>query len=512
MSLLLEKKQIDKKRLFYINGPAQALNAMSILHEEGVTSETHDIALIGGTGVDIEHNKEIIKVILSIIKTHRWAVIKDISSYEDNLKQLYSNYYFRDCEEEIFKIVGTDAVNEIYMYASKGSVTTMIARAYERFSKIIIFGDTFGIVDSSLGHHYSKIDEIRVFLPVECNKGFLKHIPLHIMPKETLLHVIDNYLLSDKKLEEALAVLERQVDENSVLITTVQYAEWDMMDLAHEVEMYVKAIVKNVSSKSKIFIKEHPRAQFKKRISMLMRRLKEKGYQCEHINDAVLRFAPVECICRRVKFKLLISTASTSGLSVKYLLRYPVDFGVDDDDIKNFRRGDYFKIFVTGMKMALHNLESWDMKSVLYSFDISPWNYLESYKRGATYSNSNSVPANTIFEQINKIYYEKGNRLSDSIKKHSMKSVAVYGMGHIGRKIAVDFVFDNGLDVYLLDSFKAGESYYTKVILSPEEFNESVDCLLITVLDETMIEDIKRTIEAKDITASKIITIYDLVK
>jgi hypothetical protein len=500
----------DKIRLFYIAGPAQALNVMSILYEDGISSGTYDIALIGGFTVNAKNNKEIMEATTNIIKTHNWAMLKDISPYESKIEQLYNDCHYKDCEYEIAKMTNTERVNELYILTnSRSAMTIMITRTYECFAKISIYGDAFGIIDSSIGNNFSKIDEVRVFLPIEYNKGFLTHIPLRIMRRKSLLYVIDNYLAVNREIKSALTELGKQVDEDSVLITTVQFAEWNMMDLEDEIDMYVKSVVRNVKPGCKVFIKEHPRVVIKERVYMLMKRLTDSGYKCVHINNAILRFAPVECICRKIKFKLLISTASTSGLSVKYLFNYPVDLGVDVEDISNFKRGDYLKIFITGMKKALDNLQRWDMKSILYSFVISPHNYMESNK--VSDEKKQDISVDKLFEMLNKKYYRRGKRLSDEIKKLSVKSLAVYGMGRVGNKIAVDFVFDNDLEVYLLDTFIAGKRYYTKAILAPEELRRSVDCVLITVLSEIGIQEIKKTLDEKHINAKRIITIFDLI-
>jgi hypothetical protein len=372
-----------KKRLFVVSGPAQALNVMAIISKEQSSGKTNDFAIIGSIAVSNDSNSQIIETTMNILSGHDWEYIKDVTSIESSLTNHYANKRYNQCEEVITEAIGFKLADELYMINnSRHPLTIMLGRMHEQV-RTVIYGDAFGIIDSSLGYGFSSINDVMFFLPIEYNKGLLNHIPYKIMSKEILLSEIDNMIERDVKVKTALSALYEKIDGNSVLLTTVQFSEWQMMDMSDEVYMYVKAVKRCCKPGCTIFIKEHPRATREDRAKLLKENLTALGFKCVVIDDEVLRFIPTEVICRRVLFSKIISTASTSGITAKYLYNSDIDFGVDLEDFNNFKRGKYLEIFVTGMSKALENLDTWDMDSPLFSYDVSPHNYLEASKQSA---------------------------------------------------------------------------------------------------------------------------------
>ena len=499
-----------KKRLFLVNGPPQALNVMAMINEEKPSRQQRlDFVVIGNLSVAKEYNRQIIETTRNILESHDWAQIKDITFFEDELRKLYIGRRFTKCAELIYNMTGLFSVDELYMINnSKSPLTIMAGRVY-RQAKVIIYGDAFGIIDSAIGHGFSKIDEVEVFLPVEYNKGFLNHIPYRIMKKETLIDVIDRVISFDSKLDCALFELREKVDNESILLTTVQFAEWNMMDMEHEVCMYVKAVERNSVPGCTVFIKEHPRVTRKDRIELIEKYLIDKGYKCVAIDAEALRFTPVEIICRRVPFKKVISTASTSGISVKYLYDCSVDFGVDTEDISHFRKGDYLRIFTDGMKKALENIDTWDMKSPLYSFDISPHDYLEDPVIIGKKPIITNLTNDEVLSWLISNCFLKGTGLGELFKKRSIRKIAVYGIGVVGKIIAQILSLDNEIELFLIDMNLAGMEYLSKKVYTLKQFDKEVDAVVIAVTHH--VDEIKAELYKREVKTKSVITLGDII-
>jgi hypothetical protein len=494
-----------KKRMFLVNGPTQALNVISIINDaRDENSQVQDFAILGNFSVKYEENEPIKEATRLILDLHKWTQIKDITDKEAGIGELYGNGRYSACMEAIYNAIGIGYVDELYMINnSRGPLTIMMGRSYES-GKIVIYGDAFGIIDSAFGNGFARIDEIVTFLPIEYSKGFLNCFSHRFLSKEILSDTINQFIASSEKLREALDYLKDLTDAGSVILATVQFAEWDMMDLNHEVDMYVKAVERNCAPGSKVFIKEHPRCIIKKRITLLTESLSEKGYKCVHIHDDILRFIPIEVLCSYIPFQKIISTASTSGITVKYLYGCSVDFGVDTEDIWYFKRGDYLRIFIDGMRNALKNLDTWDLSSPLYSFDVSPHNFYETEDKPKKIQYSNEK----ILTELLLKYYLKGLGTADFFKEKGMKKIALYGIGVVGKIIAHDLSKDDDIKLFLVDKNLAGQTFLNREIYKPDNFKEEIDAVLIAV--GSGFEDIKEMLK-KEWGVSVIFTLYDLI-
>lgn len=492
-----------KTRIFLVSGPAQALNTMAIIEEDKSSDlQTRDIAVLGNFGVSSKYDAGIIDACKNIIKTHNWSLIKNLTTHESHLVRLLESARYSEGFEMLYGLIDCNKADEVYMYRNAGGLSQLLAMAFDN-SKIVIFGDAFGLIDSTIGHGYSHIDEVRVLLPIEYNKGFMKHMPLKIISKEALISAIDSMIEKTSELETVLSNLKALVDDSSALLTIALMSEREIFEIEHEVEMYVKAVKRNCEHGCNVFIKSHPRAERSDRTMLLTERLTKAGYKCIYL-DGLLEFYSTEVICRYVQFSKVISTASTAGITVKYLYNCNVDFGIDDEDISRALMRNYLDIFTKGLRAALENIDTWDVKSLLYTFETSPLHCKVQNRQVCT--------LDEFYLWLTSSCYLENKTLSALLKNNGIYNVVVFGLGCAGKIIAGDLLKDNDIKTLLIDTSSAGGEYLSCEVFSVENVDSEVDAIILASTYNAHISEMKLAINNSKIKAKHIITLSELMQ
>lgn len=101
----------------------------------------------------------------------------------------------------------------------------------------------------------------------------------------------------------------------------------------------------------------------------------------------------------------------------------------------------------------------------------------------------------------------EGKQLKDYFVKRHYDSVAVYGMGQLGRIVVKQF-FKEKIDVKYVIDRNAEEIYSVMEIYKPDDYLQDVDIIVVTAI--TYFENIKKKLLEKNQCA--IVSIEDIVR
>lgn len=471
-----------RNRVFFASGPLQSVMSLCIIEDAGNNEAYNNYAFISNTGAAKNANEGVIAATRGVLETGEFERIEDITDIDEEVVALYENDRFEECEALIRSAVGLDNVDELFMIQNTKQIMTIMAgRAYDS-SHIVNFGDGMGFITSGLGYGVCHLDEIRTFLPIDYTKGFCEKVPLKIMDKDIFYFVADRYYEKNKAFRNAIDKRRAINPENSSLLMLQQFSEWRMMDFEDEISMYIKAVKRNCREGETIVIKEHPRSTVANRGKLLAELLTESGYSVIRLTEEELRLVPIELICRFLKVKRVVCSTSTCGITLRYFYGMDADISVDEDDYKNYKRGrTYLRMYIEGLRHALENVDTWNRKGPLYTYEKPPLNYHTSTKSIAyiTYEEAG-------FKILNN-FYSKKRRLSAFFSEKGMKSVIIYGLSKIGTLMAEDLAGCSELELHIFDRSLSGRTYLDKPVYYFDTFDKKADCVFVATtysLDE----------------------------
>jgi hypothetical protein len=436
----------------------------------GVVHEDY-AAVWNVTWYDYGKSWAIVRVTIKALETHGFAGIVDFSGFEQDLLKLFFEGDVERCGAEILNMLGIDGFDELYVVRNSGDLAVFTFIRPD--AGIICYGESYHKIDSCLGGEYSKIDLFRLFLPVDFTNGLLKTVPLDVTPKKYLLDVIREVLENDPDDKKRVVDLRERVKAGvtegggrSAVLALQYLSDIDAMSLNDEIALYVDAVKRACGRETRVVIKEHPRTLSPLKAERVRAALAGNGYGHVSVLDKELNHYPIEVICGVFRPDAVISPLSTSLLIVKYL--YGIDGSMEMDDMSVRRSGVRYQYELHGvLKKAINNLDAWDPA------DNAP---LAVYEGRTIFSLKNKdAGAKRLFEsarggpipfttEIMARWLKSlpSEAIIDMFKRLGFKSVALYGMGVIG-KIIVDGLFESHnageMALCLIDADAARGSY-----------------------------------------------------
>jgi len=490
---MMDKKNI-KRRLFVVSSPHNALASLAIIKQDdeidkGYTYE--DYAIIWDiTFYDFGKSWKLAQATLKMLDIHNFICIDDLSGYEQELNYDFTQGNIDKCRKLVFNRLKINDIDELYVVRNNEN-NKIFTFLFEN-SKIIVYGETYHKIDSCIGGSFKKIDEFRVILPVDFTNGLLKAVPLRIVPKKYLLNVISDVLehnAYDKAIILKLKEMFRNGKEShkSAILALQYLSDINKISESDEITLYIDAVSRSCSKDTIILIKEHPRTLSRAKAERVKKHLVEAGYINVYVFDRELHYYPIEVICHLYKPDQIISPLSTSLLIVKYL--YGISGSMEMDDLLKYSEAKYQYTLHNVLKEAINNLEHWnpaDNKPLaiysgqpIFSLKFTS-KKLNIYKLGDIVKYDPILYVTELFEKFMQSF--SNDIIIDMFKQFNFESVALYGVGKIG-KIIVDKLVDSDIKLYLIDSNTSGTYKGLNIYKLQDESlaNIKIDAVVSTV-------------------------------
>jgi len=497
-----------KTRLYVVSSPHNALACIAMIkqdNERNPNESCQDYAIIwDAVSYDLGKSHRIVQTIMKMLSTHNFTSIIDCSGIQRGLQNSFLEGNIDECKHEIFSRLEINEFDELYVI--RNSQIFRLLTFLSQNAKIIVYGETYFKIDSAIGSEYSKIDLLRLILPIDFSNGLLNAIPLDVTPKQYLLQAIADVLegnMEDKmrivKLSEQFAG-QKKGECSKCVVLALQYAsDIGGISINDENSLYIDSLNNYCNYDTKIIIKEHPRTLSLRKSERIRNTLIKAGYTNVYVLDRELNCYPIEVIRYLFHFDAVISPISSSALILKYL--YGIDYSLGGgSDMITRRNGVAYQYAIYQMfKEALNNLSKWNPldNKPLATYNgqaiftlrngnkiFAPKNCNVTKSRLFDLMRDNSIPFITqlVARYIESFAPETMLAIFDEL---CLKNVALYGVGIIG-KIIIDKLLasNNDIELYLIDSNSTENSYKNLKIhkLNDEPPNVAFDAIICSVM------------------------------
>ena len=440
-------------RLVAVQGTMELLHVLSILYHGSLVPDNNsydDYLLIYGIGLKNEHEKNILITIQEMAKCWNWHAIINAHGIEN-----------MSPGQEVYDLVGTDHADEVLVVRNWQKSNEILLSSYNH-GKCIAYGDAFGFYDCHVGDGFIKIDQAHMMLPIEWVKNSLQSVPITVIPKQTVIDVIDKCIYQSHILTEYCMSITKLNNAEKVLVLLANISEIELMSFHDEVDTYVSLILESAYQEDEIFIKPHPREMNGQSVA-IQEILKAKyGFSKVYIlgND-ILSKLPVEIYCRMLSFKKVITVLSTSAVSLHYLYDIVPVMGFSEFGYsKIVKNKSYYKEFMLCLNEIIYRkLPIWDGISIIYSFDITD----PAYQAAIIVDEGYKKVADQVIQKI--------------LNHYPTKKVILFGANNISRYMLDNDIFANRVE-FLIDSFKEG-NINGKQVYSREKLKEVNNYVLI---------------------------------
>ena len=212
-------------------------------------------------------------------------------------------------------------------------------------------------------------DSALLVLPMDQTGTSLKGVKLMVVPKETVLDVIEDCKKVLPELAEYSHKVLNQTDPPHTLVLLENLTDAGLADLDKEVSYYETVIRENTPKNSTVLIKSHPLSSMKMD-EKIHDRIKD-DYHSVILDGKFARY-PIEFWSEMIASSRIIGIAYSS-VTLAYLYNKETVFALTDDLIEKYIQPK----FQASLKDAAHlyqgqldNLKTWDGKSLLWKGSV----------------------------------------------------------------------------------------------------------------------------------------------
>ncbi len=357
------------------------------------------ITIFHNPGLSYEEMKESGEIIYQMIKPFGWAPpivlssgdVETITGHAFLKGPEYINARFR-------KVIGIDHADEVYFsHNLVGKVTDLCIQAYPNAERITsgegtgqVYTDEYLTYLNRMNKKSLKYDvlvlinkikkivsyppqtrlgsetQIVAFLPTDWNGKFSLNKKIIIVPRSIVKEIINTCSKDQTTLLSYCKNMIEQSRPPRFILLLSCWSEAGYMQPDTEIAMNIEIIHTNIPRGSTIFIKSHPSSRFPV----------AEGVTNQIINDYNVHIVPQEF--KRYPLELMeilieqcqVISFSTVILSIRYLFEKEVINPINEGLMKKFFPERTWYIIEDTRQWfsgAIHNLATWDGKSILWS-------------------------------------------------------------------------------------------------------------------------------------------------
>lgn len=337
---------IFKKRLIVVPGISHLLEVVALLKQEsleGVTFEDHLVLAQFCTYNNPSKLSIFEKTCIEIANIiHYWHSITQLNDEEN-----FAHLPIKQATNYILSKIKLKKIHKIYLVRNFQKTNELLLKVYPN-ADVHIYGD-LGVFDSILNEENSHKYQISLSIPIEL-ASLPSNISFNLIDKKEIINNyvrIENYV--EKKLKKYFEI-KKKYNGNHILILTSNHTESGLISSCElEIDYYLDAVSKHISSDTIVWIKPHPR-QTLNQSYLLSEKLKELGFR-SIVFDESIAVIPSELIIKIFDFNNVIALISGTYLYIKYLYNITIKQGIDEYIIRKYFRRIYQNYVVSSVEI-----------------------------------------------------------------------------------------------------------------------------------------------------------------